>query len=48
VEKLGFAQQQIDVLVELLYQGGVELRNVSRVNIANASDEAIMKLGSAD
>jgi len=34
--------------LNILYEGGVELRNVSRVNIANASDKAIIKPGSAD
>src|SRR6266436_7677015 len=34
--------------LNILYEDSVELRNVSRVNIANASDEAIVKPGSAD
>jgi hypothetical protein len=35
-------------MVEHLYEDSVELRNVSRVKIANASDEAIVRPGSAD
>jgi hypothetical protein len=43
-----FAQHEIDLVVEHFVCRSVELRKISRVNIADAPDNAIMRHGSAD
>ncbi len=43
-----FAQHQIDLMVEHFVYRSVEPRKISRVNIADTLDNAIMRHGSAD
>ena len=43
-----FAQHQIEFMVEHFVYCSVEPRKISRVNIADAPDNAIMRHGSAD